>query len=246
MGVFTNEGKVAAAMYDKSRQINRFIEAIDEIISNRPCEGLNVIDFGCGKGYLTFLLYYYLVKIKNIKAHVTGVDVKEELMLKCRNTAEEYGYDDLHFQCGDIRTFQPGILPDMRVSLHACDTATDYVLYNGIRWNVRMIFSMPCCQHELNHQMESGNFPILTRYGLLKENISSVFTDALRGNILTAYGYTVRIMDIVNPLNTPKNILIRAVKSEVDEAAKQKALEEALRLCGEFGLKPTLLSLLHL
>jgi SAM-dependent methyltransferase len=246
MGVFTAEGKIINSMYDKYRQINRFVETVDDELSKQDIKELKVIDFGCGKGYLTFLLYYYLTEIRHIEAKVVGVDLKEEVMAKCNRTAEKYGYKNLSFACGDIQTYEPGFSPDMVISLHACDTATDYVLYNAVRWKAKYIFSMPCCQHELNGQIETAAYPILTRYGLLKENLSSIFTDAIRANLLAYSGYRVQVLDIVTPMNTPKNILIRAVKVNTDETTKRKALEEVKKLCEQFNLRPALAALLKL
>jgi SAM-dependent methyltransferase len=245
MGIFTPDGKIVHSMYDKYRQINRFIETIDELLSKGDYQQLNVIDFGCGKGYVTFLLYYYLAVIKNIKTTMVGVDQKADVIQKCQSTAIKYKYSGLSFQCAGIETFSPGFSPDIVLSLHACDTATDHVLYKAISWNTEMIFTMPCCQHELNRQIKTPGFAILTRYGILKENISAILTDAIRGNILTCHGYKVEIMDIVNPVNTPKNILLRASKSPIDEAARVRALEEVTHLCCEFDLHPTLLSLMN-
>ncbi|MCI8554830.1 MAG: SAM-dependent methyltransferase [Clostridiales bacterium] len=244
MGIFTKEGRVAAPMQDKYRQINRFIEVIDDVVSRKKIASLKVVDFGCGKGYLTFLLYYYLVELRHIQVEMTGVDLKREVMEECQAAADRYGYDGLRFVCGDIRSYEPKEPPDMVVSLHACDTATDYVLYHAVRWGAQMIFSMPCCQHELNGQLESERFAILTRYGLLKENAASLFTDALRGHLLTASGYRVQMLDIVNPLNTPKNILIRAVKGPVSADSRRRAEAEAWALMEEFHLRPTLYTLL--
>jgi SAM-dependent methyltransferase len=244
MGVFTAEGKIVNSMYDKYRQINRFIETVDDEISKHSYKQIKAVDFGCGKGYLTFLLYYYLTQVKNIKAEIIGVDLKADVMEKCNKAAEKYGYEGLSFVCGDISTYEPAFKPDMVVSLHACDTATDYVLYNAIRWKARLIFSMPCCQHELNGQIQSENYPVLTRYGILKENLSSILTDAIRANLLTCSGYKTQVLDIVNPLNTPKNIMLRAVRANIGEAERLKALEEVKKLCDEFGLKPTLAALL--
>jgi SAM-dependent methyltransferase len=246
MGVFTAEGKIINSMYDKYRQINRFIETVDDEIGGQALKELKVIDFGCGKGYLTFLLYYYLTEIKHIEAQVVGVDLKAEVMDKCNQTAKKYGYKGLSFACGDIQSYEPDFTPDMVVSLHACDTATDYVLFNAIKWKAKYIFSMPCCQHEINGQIKSEEFSILTRYGILKENLSSIFTDAIRANILSYCGYKVQVLDIVNPMNTPKNILIRAVRSNIGETARKKALDEVKHLCDEYSLNPKLAVLLQI
>lgn len=244
MGVFTAEGKVVASMQDKFRQINRFIESIDDLVSKTGRTKLHVIDFGCGKGYLTFLLYYYLTQVKNLEAHVVGIDLKADVMEHCRQTAEKFGYDGMEFLCQDIRTYQPDFTPDIIVSLHACDIATDFVLYHAVKWGAKMIFSMPCCQHELNGQMESDEFAILTRYGLLQERAAALFTDAIRANLLTASGYRVQVMEVVNPVDTPKNIMIRAEKTNVSQTARTKAREEAERLQNAFHLSNTMYRLL--
>ena len=245
MGVFTNEGKVVASMQDKFRQINRFIEAVDDLVSKTHATQLHVIDFGCGKGYLTFLLYYYLTQVKKLEAHVVGIDLKAEVMEHCQKTAAKYGYDGMEFLCQDIRTYQPDFTPDIIVSLHACDIATDFVLYHAVKWGAKMIFSMPCCQHELNGQMESEEFAILTRYGLLQERAAALFTDAIRGNLLTVSGYRVQIMEIVNPVDTPKNIMIRAEKGGISSAAREKAMAEVERLQNTFHLSNTMYRLLQ-
>lgn len=244
MGVFTKEGKIVASMQDKFRQINRFIEAVDDLISKTACTKLHVIDFGCGKGYLTFLLYYYLTEVKKISAHVVGIDLKADVMENCRKTAARYGYDGMEFLCQDIRTYQPDFTPDVIVSLHACDIATDFVLYHAIQWGARMIFSMPCCQHELNGQMQSEEFSILTRYGLLQERAAALYTDAIRANLLSYSGYRVQVMEIVNPVDTPKNIMLRAEKANIPHKSREKALQEVENLQNAFHLSNTLYRLL--
>ena len=245
MGIFTKEGKIVASMHDKFRQINRFIEAVDDLVSKTSCTQLHVIDFGCGKGYLTFLLYYYLTQVRGISTHMVGIDLKADVMEHCRKTAAKYGYDGMEFLCQDIRTYQPDFTPDIVVSLHACDIATDYVLYHAVQWGAKMIFSMRCCQHELNAQMQSEEFALLTRYGLLQERAAALFTDAIRANLLTASGYRVQVMEIVNPVDTPKNIMIRAEKAGVPAASRKKAKEEVERLQKEFHLSNTMYRLLN-
>ncbi len=245
MGVFTKDGKVINAMYRKYKQINRFLETIDDEIGDYPADTLNVIDFGCGKSYLTFVLYYYLTEIKGIKVNMVGLDLKKEVIEKCNEAAKKYGYTGLRFELGDINGYKAPFEVDMVVTLHACDIATDYALYNAVNWGARMIFSVPCCQHELNEQMNPASLKLLSRYGIIKERFSALATDAVRGNILEYCGYKTQIMEFIELDHTPKNILIRAVKRpSTPQKVKQKALDEINAVINEFGFKPTLYELL--
>lgn len=208
-------------------------------------ETLHVVDFGCGKSYLTFILYYYLLKVKGIRAVVTGVDLKADVIAACNKAAKKYGYDGMSFVVGDIAGFQPKDVVDVVVSLHACDTATDYALYNAVSWGAKHIFSVPCCQHELNKQMTGGRFPILTRYGIIQERFAAMATDAIRANLLTVVGYKTQVLEFVDLSHTPKNLLIRGSKSEIPLERRKAALEEAKALMGEFGFTPTIFKLLE-
>ncbi|MBU5225814.1 SAM-dependent methyltransferase [Clostridium senegalense] len=244
LGVFTKEGKVINSKYDKYKQINRFIEIIDDEIKKNNFEELTVLDFGCGKSYLTFVLYYYLVEIRKIKVKMIGLDLKEDVIKKCNDIATRYGYDDLHFELGDINGFKYNNKVDMVITLHACNTATDYALYNAIKWNSKMIFSVPCCQHEFNDQMKSEDLNILTKYGIIQERVAALMTDAVRANLLEAAGYKTQLLEFIDIAHSPKNILIRASKANITNNKKEKALNEVKALIKEFKFNPTLLNLL--
>ena len=244
LGVFTHDGKVIRTMYDKFRQINRFTELIRDGMEELDQPEVSILDFGCGKSYLTFILYYYLVQVRGMEAHITGLDLKADGIEKCNGLARKYGYENLRFQVGDINGFACPKPPDMVISLHACDTATDYALYNAVQWNCKLIYSVPCCQHELNGQIQAGALPVLSRYGLIKERFSALSTDAIRAVLLEACGYRVQVLEFVDMAHSPKNLLIRAVKKQVPIAKRREALAQARGLMEAFSFRPALYGLL--
>ncbi|MEE1013578.1 MAG: SAM-dependent methyltransferase [Clostridia bacterium] len=244
LGVFTQEGKVVRSMYDKFRQINRFTELIRDGMEELGKDNIHILDFGCGKSYLTFILYHYLTQVREMETHITGLDLKTEVIANCNKLAEKYGYENLRFQVGDINGYTCETPPDMVISLHACDTATDYALFNAVQWDCKLIYSVPCCQHEVNGQIQGGDLSLLTRYGLIQERFSALATDALRGALLEACGYKIQMLEFVDFSHSPKNLLIRGVKKAVPMEKRKKALAEALRLMEQFSVEPTLYRLL--
>ena len=229
LGVQTQDGKIVKSRYDKFRQINRFLEFIEDILPKLDKTRENVIiDFGCGKSYLTFAMYYYLHEMKGYPIRIIGLDLKKDVISHCGKLAEHYGYDNLKFYHGDIASYEGVDHVDMVVTLHACDTATDYALEKAVRWGAKVILSVPCCQHELNKQMKNDLMEPVLHYGLIKERMAALYTDALRAELLEQQGYRTQILEFIDMEHTPKNILLRAVyegKSKHNEKEIQQILE---------------------
>ncbi len=245
LGIFTKDGKVAAKMQDKFRQINRFVEMVDDVLKTYGKEEISVIDFGCGKSYLTFFLYHYLTQVKGLRAEVLGLDLKEQVINNCNDLAAKCGYENLRFEMGNIEGYKTDMNVDMVVTLHACDTATDHALFNAISWGADYILSVPCCQHEVNGQIKSDNLSAITKYGIIKERTAALMTDAVRGCVLESVGYKTDLLEFIDIEHSPKNILIRAVKKNVAKEKRQRALGEAKALCAEFGFRQSLMELVH-
>src|SRR5574344_2335209 len=249
LGVMTDEGKVISSKYDKFRQINRFLEFIRDVLpevsTKRP---LRIADFGCGKSYLTFAVYYYLTELEKIPVEITGLDVKEDVIAECEDLARRSHYDNLHFFIGNIADYADNDTipaeykqnPDIIITLHACDTATDLALAYAVKHKAKAILSVPCCQHEINLQLDKNKalvandnpYASLLRYGLLRERFASLATDAVRAELLEQSGYNVQVLEFIDMEHTPKNILIRAIKKQLENekaSADQKRVAEAAK-----------------
>lgn len=232
LGVMTADGKVVRSRYDKFRQINRFLEFIEDILPrlNKSRENV-IIDFGCGKSYLTFAMYYYLHDLKGYEVRIIGLDLKQDVIDHCNRLSVAYGFDKLKFYHGDIASYDGVDHVDMVVTLHACDTATDYALEKAVKWDASVILSVPCCQHELNKQMDNELLRPVLQYGLIKERMAALYTDALRAEILENRGYRTQILEFIDMEHTPKNILIRAVK-QGGPKDNRKEIEDILQFLG--------------
>ena len=234
LGVMTKEGKIVRQKYDKYRQINRFLEFVEDILPQLSKEReQTIIDFGCGKSYLTFAMYYYLKELKGYDIRIIGLDLKEDVIAHCNELKDKYGYGKLSFLVGDIASYTDVDAVDMVETLHACDTATDYALAKAVQWGAKVILSVPCCQHEANRMMENELLQPVLQYGILKERMAAIMTDAVRANLLTAKGYDTQILEFIDMEHTPKNLLIRAVytgKDSENAAEALKNMEEALHL----------------
>ncbi len=227
LGVMTEEGKIVHSRFDKFKQINRFLEFIEDILPQLDKgRELTILDFGCGKSYLTFAMYYYLHELKGYDIRIIGLDLKKDVIRHCNELAEKYGYEKLKFLEGNIADYTGVDKVDMVVTLHACDTATDFALAKAVGWDAKVILSVPCCQHELNRQIENETLAPVLKYGLIKERMSALITDALRAEYLEREGYEAQILEFIDMEHTPKNILIRAVKT-----GKKKENGEALEAC---------------
>jgi SAM-dependent methyltransferase len=223
LGIMTPEGLVHAKKQDKYRQINRFLEMVTDVLAYLPSgRELTIVDFGCGKSYLTFALYHLLAVEQQRDINIIGLDLKADVIAFCSQLADKLGYDRLRFLVGDIAEYEELQAADMVVTLHACDTATDAALAKAVNWGASVIMSVPCCQHELFRQISNDTLSPLLSQGLLKERFAALATDAARGTLLEVLGYKVQMLEFVDPEHTPKNLLIRAVRSEQQGLSMKK------------------------
>jgi len=235
LGVMTPDGKVRAQRYDKFRQVNRFLELVDTVLPNRP---LRIVDFGSGKSYLTFALYHLLAVQRGLDVEVVGLDLKEEVIERCKALAQTLGYERLRFEVGDIALFE-GERADVVVSLHACDTATDAALARAVEWRAEVILAVPCCQHELFEQVRDDALSPLLDHGILRERFASLATDAARAQLLRAVGYDAHVVEFVDLEHTAKNLLIRAVRRG-DTVTDAEAMSRYRTFKGRLGIDPAL------
>ena len=242
LGVMSQNGKIIHAKYDKFKQINRYLEFVDDILEQLPKDReVTIVDFGCGKSYLTFALYYFLRELNGYQVSIIGLDLKEDVIEHCNNLSKKYGYQDkLKFYVGDIAGYNALKSVDMVVTLHACDTATDYALAKAVGWGAQVILSVPCCQHEVNKQLQNDMLAPVLKYGLIKERMAALMTDAIRAQLLEEQGYQVQVMEFIDMEHTPKNILIRAVKDK--KAGRNQKLDNCMK---ELHVQPTLSGLLE-
>ena len=241
LGVMTQDGKVVRAKYDKFRQINRFLEFIEDVLPKLDkTRETTIIDFGCGKSYLTFAMYYYLKELKGYPVRIIGLDLKKDVIAHCNQLSEKFGFENLRFYHGDIATYEGVTHVDMVVTLHACDTATDYALAKAVQWGANVILSVPCCQHELNRQIHNDLLEPVLQYGLIKERMAALYTDALRAEILENQGYRTQILEFIDMEHTPKNLLIRGVK----QGKKKDNIRDIKKILEFLDVKPTLAGLL--
>lgn len=241
LGVMTEKGKIVTSRYDKFRQINRFLEFIEDILPKLAKDReVTILDFGCGKSYLTFAMYYYLRELRGYDVNIIGLDLKTDVIEKCSRLAVKYGYEKLHFYQGDIADYEGVSSVDMVVTLHACDTATDFALAKAVEWGAQVILSVPCCQHEVNRQVKSELLEPLLKYGIIKERMSTLITDGVRANLLESKGYDTQLLEFIDMEHTPKNILIRAVKT-----GKSRNPEKVMEMMNALQIRPTLEKLLY-
>lgn len=238
LGVMNAEGHVLKAHYDKFRQINKYLELVAGCVDELPRDRrINIVDFGCGKSYLTFGLYYYLVRQLGLNVKIIGLDLKDDVIRFCEQVARDLGYDGLSFLTGDIQSYVSGEPIDMVVTLHACDVATDAAIVQAIGWDCRILLTVPCCQHELFPKIKNDRMKLMLKHGIIKERLSALLTDSIRGQLLEACGYDVNIMEFISLEHTPKNIVIKAVRNGRPDRQKY---QEYLDFARDWQIQPYL------
>lgn len=244
LGVMTGDGRIVKSKYDKFRQINRFLEFIRDILpSLNKNRELTILDFGCGKSYLTFAMYYYLKELNGYNINVTGLDLKSDVIDDCNRLALKYGYDKLHFICGNVADYEGITHADMVVTLHACDTATDYALAKAVKWGASVILSVPCCQHEFNKTISNDILDPVFSFGIIKERTAALMTDGIRACLLNAAGYDTQILEFIDMEHTPKNLLIRGIKRTAGSASGI-SLQKSIDIMRELNVSSALYRLL--
>ena len=260
LGIMNTDGKVISSKYDKFRQINRFLEFIKditpELLKSKKSEndgGINpvrIVDFGCGKSYLTFAIHYYFTEIKQIPCSIEGLDLKEDVISYCNEIVHKLNLKNIIFRTGNIENYSEEENPDLIITLHACDTATDYALKYAVEKNAKAILSVPCCQHQINQQLDKNKSLLqenvmepLLKWGIIKERFSALVTDALRGEWLEKQGYNVQMLEFIDMEHTPKNLMIRAVKKAASKpATKTQNMQDTKKaipkLINELGIAP--------
>ncbi len=244
IGVMDANGRVKKALYSKFKQINRFLEMIDDLLVDENRKAIKIVDFGSGKAYLTFVMYYFFTEIKKYDTTIIGVDLKQDVVEKCNLIAKKHDYSKLKFVYEDISKYKIENDVDMVICLHACDTATDYALNTAISSNVEFILSVPCCQHELNKTIENDFLNSIMKYGIFKERFAAILTDSIRARILEYCGYKVQVLEFVNLEHSSKNVLLRAKKSVISDKKKEEAKSEIANLIESFNINQTLYDLI--
>jgi hypothetical protein len=231
LGICDQNGRIHDKRQSKFRQINRFLEHIRDILKYLPKDEIRICDLCCGKSYLSFAVYHYFANVLNMKVSMTGVDLKKDVIDYCSEIAAKLGFDGLEFICADIRTYTSDVEPELVISLHACDTATDIVLEKAMEWNTSVILSTPCCHHELNHKLNCPELEFIAKYSMLRQKLCDAATDAMRLKLLESKGYTTDALELIDPEDTPKNIMLRAIKRRSkNDSADKKAADEYQRI----------------
>lgn len=241
LGIMNDKGKVIKSKYDKFRQINRFLEFIDDVISEIKTSPIYIADFGCGKSYLTFAVHYFLTEIKHIPCKIEGLDLKQDVIDFCNDVVKKINLQNINFHIGNIASYEGKHAPDLVITLHACDTATDFALKYAVSKNAKVILSVPCCQHEINSQLNKrffreDEFEPLLKWGIIRERFASLVTDSLRGEWLESQGYKVQMLEFIDMEHTPKNILIRAIKN----TNKKDLSDSSKKLIEKLEISPTI------